>query len=78
MQRQRRQPARLPEWLGRWLTAHNAAARRSAWAMPWSPLSVGYLGWTRWRPATPMWISPCSPAILPVETYLHPNFTRDL
>ena len=79
MQRQH-QPARLPEWLGRWLTAHNAAARRSAWAMAMvTALSVGYLGWTEWSAPSDADVDiALLTSDLPVEAYLHPNFTRDL
>jgi len=78
-QRQR-QRVRLPEWLGRWLTAHNAAARRSAWAMAMvTALSVGYLGWTEWSAPSDADVDiALLTSDLPVEAYLHPNFTRDL
>lgn len=58
----------------------HAAARRSAWAMAMvTALSVGYLGWTEWSAPSDADVDiALLTSDLPVEAYLHPNFTRDL
>ncbi len=42
-------------------------------------LSVGYLGWTEWSAPSDADVDiALLTSDLPVEAYLHPNFTRDL
>ena len=42
-------------------------------------LSVGYLGWAEWRTPSEADVDiALLTSDLPVEAYLHPNFTRDL
>lgn len=78
-QRSRRR-VHAPQWLGRWWVTHMTAARRGVWAMAMAiTLSVSYLGWMAWSMPSDADIDiALLTSDLPVEAYLHPNFTADL
>lgn len=78
-QRSRRR-VHASQWLGRWWATHTTAARRGVWAMAMATtLSVSYLGWMAWSMPSDADIDiALLTSDLPVEAYLHPNFTADL